>query len=118
METAEQNMRDERLWASMAHVSTFAGYLIPFGNVLGPLIVYLVQKDRSAFAAEQAKESLNFQLTMMFYLVTSAILCLVLIGIPMLIAGVVFELVCVIIAAVRASRGEPYRYPMTLRLVR
>lgn len=108
---------DERLWASLAHLSTFSGYLIPMGHVIGPLIVYLVQKDKSEFAADQAKESLNFQITMTLYLVIALILCLIVIGFPILLGLIVFELVCVIQATIKAKDGQVYRYPLTFRLV-
>ena len=112
---AETN--NERMWASLAHVSTFSGYVVPMGHVLGPLVVYLIQKDRSGLAADQAKEALNFQISVTLYLIISLILCVVGIGLLMLIALVFFEVVCVIIATVRAHNGVAYRYPLTFRLV-
>jgi uncharacterized protein len=110
--------KDDRLWGTLAHLSGFIGYVFPMGHLLGPLAVYLFQKDRSAFAASQAKEALNFQISVTIYLVICLILSLAFIGVPMLIALLLFKVICMILAAMRANSGVAYRYPFTLRLVR
>lgn len=101
---------DQRTWAMLGHVAAFAGLVVPFGNILGPLVIWLVKKDTMPFAADQAKEALNFNITCTIAMLVSAALVLVLIGIPLLAA-------LTIVAAVKASSGERYRYPLTLRLV-
>ncbi|HEX3846512.1 MAG TPA: DUF4870 domain-containing protein [Steroidobacteraceae bacterium] len=121
---------DERGWAMAAHLCGLlwilgSGGLIfpPFGGlalftILGPLIILLAKRETLPFAASQAKESLNFQITL--WLV--ALICLpfvfILIGIVMLWILGVINLVLVIIAAIRVSDGTPYRYPFCLRLVK
>ncbi len=109
---------EERNWAMFAHLSALIGYfLLPFGSIIAPLIIYLMKKDQSPFIAEHARESLNFQISLALYAIVSAILILVLVGFLLLgviwVAGVIFT----IIAGVKASNGVPYRYPLTLRLV-
>ncbi|NJN65820.1 MAG: DUF4870 domain-containing protein [Chloroflexaceae bacterium] len=111
----EKSGSDERTWGMLCHITALAGYFIPFGNILGPLIVWLVKKDESAFVDDQGKESLNFQLSATIYIIVAAVLCLVLIGIPILIGLLIFHLVVIIIATVRSSEGERYRYPLTIR---
>lgn len=108
---------EERNWALFAHLSAFAGCLIPFGSILGPLIIWLVKKDQMPFVNDQGREALNFQITMAIAMVVSAILILILIGLVLIWAVVVFDVVFIIIAAVKASNGEHYRYPISLRLI-
>ena len=108
---------EERNWALFAHLSAFAGCLIPFGSILGPLIIWLVKKDQMPFVNDQGREALNFQITMAIAMVVSAVLILILIGLVLIWAVVVFDVVFIIIAAVKASNGEHYRYPISLRLI-
>ena len=81
---------DERMWGMLCHLSTFAGYLVPFGNISGPLIVWLVKKDEYAFVDDQGKESLNFQISITIYSLVVGHPDLV-IGIPLLIAVIIFS---------------------------
>ncbi|WP_255595397.1 DUF4870 domain-containing protein [Lysobacter sp. BMK333-48F3] len=109
--------QDEKTWGMLAHLSTLVGLIVPFGSVLGPLVVWLIKKDTMPFAAEQGKEALNFNITVLIAFIVSAILTIVLIGfLLMLVVGLAW-LVLTILAALSANKGEAYRYPMTLRLV-
>lgn len=101
-----------------AHLSSFAGWLgIPFANIVAPLVIWMIKKDEMPFAAEQAKECLNFQITLTIAFIISAILVLVVIGFIGLIGLAILDVVLTIIAAIRAGEGQAYRYPFTLRLV-
>jgi uncharacterized protein len=115
-------VQQSRQWALFAHLSALAGTVVGL-NFLGPLIIYLVKKD-DPFVADQAREALNFNLSVFLYVVVGAIaafvLTFILIGIllfPVLIGMVIAWLVLVIIAAVKANSGEAYRYPLTIRFV-
>jgi len=108
---------DERNLALLAHLGTLAGYLVGFGHILVPLVIWLVKKDQSEFVRVNALESLNFQISMTIYIVVSAVLSILLIGIPMLIVFGIIDLVCIVLATMKASAGETYRYPITIRLV-
>ncbi len=110
--------KDDRTWALLAHLSALAGYVIPFGNIVGPLIVWLIKKDQSWFVNDQGKEALNFQLSVTIYLIISAILVFVVVGIVLVIAVAIGALILVIIAAVRANEGITYRYPLTMRFIK
>jgi uncharacterized Tic20 family protein len=102
----------------MCHLSALAGFVIPgAGHILGPLIVWLVKRGESAEIDAHGKEALNFQISMLIYNVVAGILCLLLIGFALLAVLHVLNVVFVIIAALRASEGQMYRYPLTLRLV-
>jgi uncharacterized Tic20 family protein len=110
-------IQDERNWAVGAHLSSFVAAWFALGFI-GPLIVMLVAGPRSAYVRQHAVEALNFNLSTLIYAVISGILVFVLIGIPMLIALLAVYLVATVLGAVAASRGEDYRYPITIRLVK
>ena len=78
---------------------------------------WCMKKDESDFIAEQAKEAMNFQISMTLYILVSILLIFVVIGIPILIGVVFFDIVMAIVAAVKANEGEVYRYPFTIRLL-
>lgn len=83
-----------------------------------PLIVWLISKEKSPFPTAQAAEAFNFQITLLLAFFVSALLCLVAIGFLLLPLIWCWGFVLSIVAAVKASRGESYRYPLTLRLMR
>ena len=114
--TGVMTASDERTWGTLAHVAPFVGGIVglPF---LGALVVFLMYKDRSAFVRRHALESLNFQLTLLIGYVISAVLMFVLIGFATAAALAVASIVLQILGAVAASRGEDYRYPLTIRFV-
>jgi uncharacterized Tic20 family protein len=107
-----------RTWIVLCHASALLGLFFHFlGHLFGPLIVWLVKRGESAEIDAHGKESLNFQLSMLIYDAVAAILCLVLIGFPILILLWVLNTVFVIIASVKASEGQLYRYPLTIRFI-
>lgn len=110
---------DARTWATLCHLSAFAGLLgNGIGYLLGPLIVWLVKRQEHPFVDEQGKEAVNFQLTMLIVFVVSLILSCVLIGIPMLMALGILEIVAPIVGAINASNGQHFRYPLTIRFIK
>lgn len=110
--------KEERTWAMIAHLSAYLGHFIPgLGQIIGPLIVWLLKRDSSAFVANQAKEALNAQITLTILFMIAFVLCWVLIGFAMLAVLWIADVVLVIIAAVNAYDGKAYRYPFILRLV-
>ncbi len=110
---------EERQWAMFAHLSALLG-IITAGWLcfVGPLVIWLVKKDTLPFVDDQAKEALNFNITVMIAAAVSWVLLFVLIGFLLLPAVAIFWLVFVIIAAIKANEGERYRYPFTLRLIK
>lgn len=114
---------DERTWAVGAHLASVAGWIgIPMGHILAPLLVWLIKRDESEYARIQALESLNFQISMTIYAFAAGLLAATIIGlviaIPVFIAIILGDVIFTIIGALAASRGESYRYPMTIRLLR
>jgi len=110
---------DERNWGMLCHLSAFAGLLLPtMGHIIGPLAVWLIKKNELPFVDDQGKEALNFQITMTIVGVFAGLSMLVLIGFILLPAVVLFDLVMTIMAAIKASNGEWFRYPLTIRFVK
>ena len=105
-----------RNWALGAHLSAFLGAWLALA-FLGPLVVWLVKRDEHPFIAMHAKEALNFNISVLIYAFVGFILMFVLIGIPILIAIGIAWFVLTIVGAVKASNGEVYRYPLTIRFV-
>jgi len=110
--------KDERTWGMLCHLAALAGFIVPFGGIIGPLVVWLVKKDEYPFVNEQGKESLNFQITMAIIFLVCVPLILIVVGFLLIMAAGIFDLVMVIIATVRANEGKPYRYPFRLQLIK
>ncbi len=111
--------QQEKTFGMLCHLLALAGYVFwLFGNILGPLIMWLVKKDTSAFVDDQGKESLNFQISITIYGLGAGVLSFVVIGIPLLFVIGIFDIVMIIIAAVQANNGVKYRYPLCIRLIK
>ncbi len=115
--TAATISKEERNWAMLAHLSGLLAFATLIGGVLGPLVMWMIRKDDMNFAADQAKEALNFQITVFVAGLIAGVMCLILIGFALLGILVIVDLILMIIAAVKASEGVNYRYPFNLRLI-
>jgi uncharacterized Tic20 family protein len=112
------NSSSVRTWCILAHATALVGFLVPVaGHIVGPLIVWLAKRQDSPEIDAHGKESVNFQISMLIWNVIAAILCLVLIGIPILILLHILNIIFVIIASIQASEGKLYRYPLAIRLI-
>lgn len=132
----------ERQWAAAAHLTALVlalltSWLVGVAGVVGAGIVYLIKRDDSTFVAAHAREAVNFNLSMLIYaglalaagiaLVGATVLTLGLGAILTVPAGIVLLLliaaiallwlICSIVATIKAWNGEPYRYPLTIRLL-
>jgi uncharacterized Tic20 family protein len=103
----------DKIWSMLSHLSALFGL-----GIILPLVVYLAMKQESEYVAGNAKEALNFHISVYLYILCCIPLAFILIGIPLMIIVGFGSLVLAIIAAVKASQGECYRYPLTLRLVK
>lgn len=107
-----------RTWTALCHASALLGVFLHFpGHLLPPLIVWLMKREDSPEIDAHGKEAVNFQLSMLVYNLVAAVFCLVLIGFVFLAILWVLNAVFVIIAAIHASDGKFYRYPMTIRFL-
>ncbi|GKU77005.1 hypothetical protein L3i20_v214020 [Paenibacillus sp. L3-i20] len=100
------------------HLLTLSTFIIPLGSVLDPLIMWLIKKDQSSFVFFNGKESLNLQISILIYSIVSSALMLVFIGFILIIIVLIFWLVMVIIASMKATEGIVYQYPLTIRFVK
>jgi uncharacterized protein len=111
--------QDERTWGMLSHLSAFAGLLLPLiGNIAAPWGIWLARRDSSAFVASQAKEALNFNLSMVIAWLVCWALTYVFIGFLLGIVLFVAWLALTLLAGIKASEGVDYRYPLALRLVK
>ena len=121
---------EERQWAMFAHLSALAGGIITagwagsIGCFIGPLVIWLLKKDTLPFVNDQAKEALNFNITLAIVGLALLVLSIITFGLGLLLAipvGIIVGigwLVFTIIAAIKANEGVAYRYPVTLRLIK
>ena len=106
---------ESRNWAVIGHLSAFVQFIgIP--AFVGPLAVWLIRKD-DPFATDQAKEALNFNLSIMIYGILAALAIILLVGLILLPIVLVAWFVLVIVAAINASNSTAYRYPLTIRFI-
>jgi len=124
---------DDRTWGMLAHLSAFASFIIPFGHILGPLLVWYFKKDESAFVDANGKNSLNFQLSLTLYAIIGLILFMM-IFVPLFLStessfmfGLFFvpfliflfiEFILVALACGRAYSGKVYKYPFTISFIK
>lgn len=110
--------QEQKTWGMIAHLSSLSGLIIPLGNVIGPLVVWLIKKDTMPFVDDQGKEALNFNITVFIAAVVSGLLTLILIGFLLLLVVGLGWLVLTVMAGIKANEGNTYRYPFTLRLIK
>jgi uncharacterized Tic20 family protein len=124
--TTPATQKNLRTWTVLCHASALAGFFVPAaGHILGPLLVWLLKRDESSEIDKHGKESLNFQISMFIYTAALSVVCFILIFvligfllIPLLAILYVADIVLVIIASLKASEGQFYRYPLTIRLIK
>jgi uncharacterized Tic20 family protein len=109
---------EEKQWAFFAHLSALVGFVIPFGSLLGPLIIWQMKKHEMPFVDDQGKEALNFQITMAIAFLVCCVLMLILIGFLLAVIVGIVDIIYTIIAAIAANNGQVYRYPFNLRLIK
>ena len=109
--------KSEKEFGLLVYASSFAGYLIPLGSILGPLILWLMKREESRFVDQCGRNCLNFKISLFIYVVVSAVLVLVGIGVILLAALAILDLVCTVIGTVKASEGKVYKYPLTIKFL-
>jgi len=113
--------KDARMWAMFCHLAGLAAFVpvVPvLGGIIGPLIIWQIKKDEYPFVDEQGKEAVNFQISILLYELVAALLCFACIGGVLLPAVIVFDVVFLVIAAVKANNGQHYRYPLAIRFIK
>ena len=113
--------KDARMWAMFCHLAGLAAFVpvVPvLGGIIGPLIIWQIKKDEYPFVDEQGKEAVNFQISILIYELVAALLCFACVGCVLLPAVIVFDVVFLVIAAIKANNGHHYRYPLTIRFIK
>ncbi|MCB1561833.1 MAG: DUF4870 domain-containing protein [Xanthomonadales bacterium] len=110
--------QDQRQFAMFTHLSALCGIIIPFGNLIGPLIMWQIKKNEMPFVDDQGKEAVNFQITVTIAMLICFVLMFVVIGLLLLPLVGLAALIFTIIAGIKANEGTAYRYPMTIRLIK
>ena len=105
---------DDRTWSVVLHISAFAAMVIPFGNVIGPLVCWLIKKPESALVDHHGKAALNFQISSTIYMIVMVLLMVVFIGFLLLPIYAIFWFVMVIVATVRAADGRDPGYWLSI----
>lgn len=129
MEDTIENKIEGKGIAALCHLAAFVMWLgIPFGNILGPLFMWLFYKERYAFVADQGKESLNFQISMSLYGFVSLLIWAVSLFLVQgmlwvffglfVLAFLLFKIICIVSAAINANNGTKFRYPLTIRFIK
>lgn len=109
---------DSKQWGMLAHIGTFVGAILPFGNIIVPIVLMSMYKEKSEFVVTHAKESLNFQISLLLYYFIAGMSIFVLIGIVLLPLVFVFSIIYTIIAGLKANEGEDFKYPLTIRFIK
>jgi len=117
VEKASQT-NSERTWATFVHVASFAGLVFPIGNIIAPLIIWLVKKDEFPLVDDQGKEVLNFQISMTIYVLVGTLLMIILIGFLIVIGLVIVDVILTIMAILAVNKGEKYRYPLSIKFIK
>jgi uncharacterized Tic20 family protein len=117
--------RNEKMWAAFCHGSALLTFLpfwsmmaVPFGNILGPLIIWLVKKQGMPLVDKNGKEALNFQISMSLYWIIGLALISIGIGVLLLWAIAIADFFLTVIATVKTANNEEYRYPLAIRFIR
>ena len=118
------NESDVRTWCMLCHLSALAGLFLPFGNLLGPLLVWQIKKNEIPAVESHGKNSLNFQITAVIITLIAGVLafalsfvCIGFLLIPLVALLPIAAMVFAVIAGIKANNGEEYRYPYMWELV-
>jgi uncharacterized Tic20 family protein len=119
MSDGAQVSKEEQNWAMGCHLAALSGFIVPFGTILGPLIVWLIKRAEMPMVDRHGKEALNFQITVAIAFLICIPLAFVLIGFVLMFVVGVGALILTIMAAVKVSNGDfEYKYPFALRLLK
>ena len=110
---------NENLWPILCHLAGLLGYTaIPFANVLGPLVIWLIKKDEIPALNAHGKAAINFQISMTIYFIACIPLVLIVIGIFLMALVGILNVIFIIIATVKAADGEVYDYPLSIKFLK
>ncbi len=112
-----ETSQDERQWAMFLHLSVLAGFVIPFAGLIAPILIWQMKKQQYPSIDVHGKIVVNWIISAVIYGCVAAVLTLVLIGIPLLMALAVCTIAFAIIGGIKANNGEVWKYPGSLTLI-
>lgn len=115
---AVQNSFDANQFALFVHLSSFVGFLIPFANIFLPLILWTIKRKESEYIDYHGKEVINFQISVLIWIIISIIAMLLLVGFVMIVVVFFASIILPIIGGIAAHNGERYRYPFCFRFIK
>jgi uncharacterized Tic20 family protein len=120
--------QNDKNYSAITHLSGFAGWFFPFGNIIAPLILWTAKKDESVYIDIHGKSAVNFQLSILLYVFLLAILIIPItiitlgLGLIAIIIGIIpviiLKIALIISASLNASSGEYYEYPFTIEFIK
>jgi len=111
-QSGEQISKDARTWAMLCHL------LAIFTGFIAPLVIWLIKKDEDPFVDSQGKEALNFQITVAMAMIVAWLLCFACIGVFLVPAVAIVDIVFCVLATIKVNSGQAYRYPLSIRLIK
>lgn len=111
-------VNQENQLAMLIHLSTLIGFVIPFGNIIAPLVLWQLKRAEYPGLEEHGKEAVNFQISVTIYTIISSILAFIIIGFFALFAILIFTLIVTVKASMEANNGKVYKYPLTIRFIK
>ncbi len=114
----DQHTDEEWQWAMLTHLAGFGGFVIPFGSILGPLIIWSMKKKQMPFVDTHGKRAVNFNLTVMLAALISIPLMFIVVGIFTLIATGILWFVFTLMAVFAVSQRKDYQYPFSIRFIK
>ena len=118
LDRSTMSRSQERTWSIIVHAAAFAGLLVPFGSILGPLIVWIIKRPESAEVDRQGKAAMNFQISMLIYVIVGVLLMRFVIGWVLLIALGIFWFVMVLVATIRVANGRDPGYLLSIEFLK
>ncbi|HZJ95962.1 MAG TPA: DUF4870 domain-containing protein [Thiopseudomonas sp.] len=110
--------QEAKQWAMLSHLAAFAVFVFPFGNIIGPLLVWQLKKDLDPYVEQNGKEAVNFQITVAIVMLACMLLMFYWIGFLLLLVVGLYWLVLTIVAGIKANDGVSYRYPWAIRFIK
>lgn len=114
----DSNERESRQWSMFLHLSVLTTYIVPLAGLVAPIVIWQMKKNDSPKLDMHGKIVVNWVLSMILYMIVSVVLSFVIIGLPMLLALVVLNIVFPIIGGIKANNGETWRYPLSIRFMK
>ncbi len=109
---------DVNMWSMFIHLSQFCGYVIPLAGLIVPIVLWQIKKSDSEIIDKHGKIVVNWILTELIYGIVFGLLCMILIGIPLILALAVLSIVFPIVGGIRANAGEVWPYPLSIKFFR